>query len=271
MTLDSDEKIGLVAGAGDIPLYYARKARAQGLQLVSIGFTDEISDRLRPHVEKTYSIGLSKVGKMIKAFQEEKIRDVLIMGKVEKEMIFKPQMFDLETLKVLMSLRTHQDKTVLIRVIDELKKRGFNVLDQRECMKELYPAKGVLTRAAPSSKEMEDVEFGIPIAKYMADQEIGQTIVVKNKSVIAVEGVEGTDRALQRGCELSQGKCTAIKVSRTDQDYRFDSPGIGPQTIQKLIDGKASVLALEAERVMVINRETVVDMADRAGLAVVCV
>ena len=99
--------------------------------------------------------------------------------------------------------------------------------------------------------------------------EIGQTIVVKNKKVISVEAIEGTDSTLERGCELSRGKCVAIKVSRTNQDYRYDVPGIGPQTLQNLIKGGASVLAMEAERVMVVNQEEVVEAADRAKISIV--
>ena len=105
----------------------------------------------------------------------------------------------------------------------------------------------------------------------MANQEIGQTIIVKNKTVIAVEGVEGTDQAIARGCRLADGKCVAIKVSRTDQDFRYDCPGIGPQTVESLAEGKASVLALEAGNIMLIDKEKVVARADAAGLSVIWV
>ena len=115
---------------------------------------------------------------------------------------------------------------------------------------------------------MEDIKFGFPIARKLADMEIGQTLVIKNKSVIAVEAFEGTDKAIQRGCELAKGNCVVIKVSRTNQDYRYDSPGIGPQTIKTLIAGGASVLALEAERVMAVEQEQVLKMADEAKMVV---
>ena len=122
-----------------------------------------------------------------------------------------------------------------------------------------------------SCKEIEEIEFGLPIAKKLADMEIGQTIVVKNKMVVAVEAIEGTDKALERGCELSSGKCIAVKVSRTNQDYRYDVPGIGPQTLESLISGGASVLALEAGRVMVVDHLRVVGMADQANMSIVCI
>jgi DUF1009 family protein len=267
------QRIGLIAGAGEIPVYFAKKAHEDGIRIVSVSFTDEIDARLKPFVEKNYSISLAKSGKIFKTLEEENIKDILIIGKVEKKMIFKPQLFDLETLKIMtsMSFQTHQDKTVMLKIIEEIESRGFKVLDQMQWMKELYPGKGVLTRRQPTEKEMADIEFGFPITRYMADQEIGQTIVVKNKTVIAVEAVEGTDLTIERGCELGQEKCAVIKVSRTNQDYRFDSPGIGTQTIERMIRGKASVIAVEAGRIMIVERDKVVEQADRAGISIVCV
>ena len=139
------QRIGLIAGAGEIPVYFAKKAQENGLRIVSVAFTDEIDARLKPFVEKNYSIGLAKSGKIFKILEEENIKDILIIGKVEKKMIFKPQLFDLETLKLIMSFRTHQDKTVMLKIIEEIESRGFKVLDQMEYMKELYPEKGMLT------------------------------------------------------------------------------------------------------------------------------
>ncbi len=267
------QRIGLIAGAGEIPVYFAKKARENGLRIVSVAFTDEIDARLKPFVEKNYSISLAKSGKIFKTLAEENIKDILIIGKVEKKMIFKPQLFDLETLKLMMSMsfRTHQDKTVMLKIIEEIENKGFKVLDQMEYMKELYPEKGVLTRRQPTEKEMADIEFGFPIARYMADQEIGQTLVVKNKTVIAVEAVEGTDQTIERGCGLGQEGCAVIKVSRTNQDYRFDSPGIGTQTLERMIQGKASLVAVEAGRIMIVERDKVVEQADRAGISIVCI
>jgi len=265
------QRIGLIAGAGEIPVYFAKKAHEDGIRIVSVSFTDEIDARLKPFVEKNYSISLAKTGKILKTLEQENIKDILIIGKVEKKMLFKPQLFDLETLKLIMSFRTHQDKTVMLKIIEEIEGRGFKVLDQMDCMKELYPEKGVLTRRQPTKKEMADIEFGFPITRYMADQEIGQTIVVKNKTVIAVEAVEGTDQTIERGCELGQEKCVVIKVSRTNQDYRYDSPGIGTQTIERMIKGKASVIAVEAGRIMIVERDKVLEQADRAGISIVCV
>lgn len=263
------DKIGLIAGSGEVPIYFARKASQLGIKIVSVGFSEEIQNSLTPFSEQSYSIGVGQAGKILNTFQENDVKDLLILGKVDKGIVFKLQKFDLKALKFLKNIVTHEDKVLLLGMIDELKKEGFTVLSQKEFLSEIFPPKGNLTRRGPSKQELEDIEFGLPIARKLADMEIGQTLIVKNKTVVAVEALEGTDRAIQRGCELAQGKCVVIKVSRTNQDYRYDSPGIGPQTIRMLSEG--SVLALESERVMVVEEEKVVDLANQAKIAVTCV
>lgn len=267
----SAQLIGLIAGAGEVPVYFAEKAKARGIKIISISLTDEISTRLAPHVDKNFRINIGQPGKIFKAFKAEDVTGVVIMGKIEKSMIFRLQMVDLEAMRFLKSLKNHQDKSFMLAVIDRVKELGGTVLDQKELVPELFPEKGVLTRKQPSKKILTDIEFGIPIARHMADQEIGQTLVVRNETVIAVEAVEGTDQTIERGCRLANGGCTVVKVSRTDQDYRFDAPGIGPHTVEGMIRGKASALALEAGRVMIIDRQRVVELADKAGLSIVCV
>ena len=269
--IDSAKRIGLLAGAGEVPAYFAQRATQIGIRIISVSFSDEIHARLEPLVERAYSIGIGKTGKIFKTFKDENITDLVMLGKVDKKIIFKPSFFDLRALKFFKNLISQEDKTLLLGVIKEIEKEGFNILDQKELLGEVFPEKGVLTERRPSIKEMEDIKFGIPIAKKLADMEIGQTIVVRNKTVISVEAIEGTDKALERGCELSHGNCVAVKVSRTNQDYRYDVPGIGPQTLESLINGGASVLAVEAGRVMVVDQQKIVEQADRAKISIVCI
>jgi UDP-2,3-diacylglucosamine hydrolase len=263
------KKIGLIAGSGEVPIYFARKASQLGMKIVSVGFSVEIQNGLKPYSEKSYSIGVGQAGKILSRFKENNVKDLLVLGKVDKSIIFKLQKFDLKALKFLKNIVTHEDKVLLLGMIAELDREGFTVLSQKEFLSDIFPPKGNLTRRAPTKQELGDIEFGLPIAQKLADMEIGQTLIVRNKTVVAVEALEGTDRAIQRGCELAQGKCVVIKVSRTNQDYRYDSPGIGPQTIRMLSEG--SVLALEAERVMVVEQEKVLDLANDAKIAVTCV
>ncbi len=271
MTLKAHSRVGIIAGAGEIPVYFAEKAFDDSVELVSIGLSKEIEIRLAPFSAAHYSIGIGRAGKIHETLKKEKVVDLIILGKVEKSLIFKPQLFDFQTVKFLAKLRNREDKTVMVALIEALEEEGFRVMDQRQCMPEAFPNAGILTQRAPSKKEMEDVEFGLPLARKVADLEIGQTIVVKNKTVAAVEGVEGTDKALERGCELAKRKAVAVKVSRTGQDYRYDCPGVGPATVQTLARGGASVLALEAGGVMVVEMEKTVALANEAGLSIVCV
>ena len=268
MPSNPTKKIGLIAGAGEIPIYFARKASLNGIRLISIGFSDEIQSNLFPYSEKCYSFGIGQPSKILETLKKNNVEDLLILGKVDKSVIYKLQLPDLKFIKFLKNNISHEDKTLLLGMIEELEKEGVRVLSQKDFLSEIYPKKGVLTHRKPSPKELEDIKFGFPIARKLADMEIGQTLVVKNKSVIAVEAFEGTDKAIQRGCELVKGNCVVIKVSRTNQDYRYDSPGIGPQTIKTLITGGASVLALEAERVMAVEQEQVLKMADEAKVVV---
>ena len=268
MSSHSTKKIGLIAGAGEIPVYFARKARQNGIKLISVGFTDEIQTSLSPYSEKSYSFGVGQPKKILDTLKKNGVEELLILGKVDKSTIYKLQLPDLKFIQFLKNIVTHEDKVLLLGVINELEKEGVRVLSQKEFLQEIYPSKGVLTQRKPSLKEIEDIEFGFPIARKLADMEIGQTLIVKNKTVIAVEAFEGTDNAIKRGCELAKSNCVVIKVSRTNQDYRYDSPGIGPQTIQTLIAGGASVLALEAERVMAVEQEKLIHMADEAQLVV---
>ena len=266
---DQSRRIGLLAGTGVVPVYFAKRAAKSGIRIVSVSFSDEINAKLEHLVDKAYSIGLGKTGKIFQTFKDENIIDLVMLGKVDKEIIFRPSFFDLRAVKFFKNLLSQEDKTLLLGVIREIEKEGFHVLDQKELLGEVFPGEGVLTERKPSNREMEEIEFGLPIAKKLADMEIGQTIVVKNKMVVAVEAIEGTDRALERGCELSRGKCIAVKVSRTNQDYRYDVPGIGPKTIESLINGKASVLALEAGRVMVVDQPRIVEMANQSNMSIV--
>jgi DUF1009 family protein len=269
MNSESERRIGLLAGAGDIPIYFARKAKQNGIRLVSVGFSSEIQSLLAPYSEKSFSIGVGRWSKISKTLKDQNIQDLLILGKVDKSVIFRPQLFDMRSLKLLNNIRTREDKTLLLGAIDEMAKDGFRVLDQREFMMEIFPAEGVLSKRQPTQEEMQDVAFGFPIAKKMADMEIGQTLIAQNKTVIAVESIEGTDRAIERGCQLSRDHAVVIKVSRTGQDYRYDCPGIGPQTLEGMAKGGARVLALEADRVLLVEQARVLEIADRAGIAVV--
>ena len=263
--------IGLIAGAGSVPIFFAKKAAEKGFPVVSVALSTSIEKALKPYVKKNYSVGIGKSEKIIQLLRRENVQSLLMLGKVDKSILFQPQLFDLRSLKFLKRLTTNEDKTLLASVIQELESEGFLVLNQKEYLGELFPSKGILTKKKPDKEAMIDVEYGMPIAKQLADMEIGQTIVVKNKTVIAVEAIEGTDKTIERGCSITKKGCVAVKVSRTGQDYRYDAPGIGEKTIETLIRGKASALAIEAEGVMIPEMEEVIKIANLASFPIIAV
>ena len=162
-------RIGLIAGSGAVPIYFARKASQLGMKIVSVGFSEEIQNGLAPFSEKSYFIGVGQAGKILETFQQNDIKDLLILGKVEKSIIFKLQKFDLKALKFLKNIVTNEDKVLLLGMIGELEKEGFKVLSQKEFLADIFPAKGNLTLRAPNKKELADIEFGLPIARKLAD------------------------------------------------------------------------------------------------------
>jgi DUF1009 family protein len=155
-------KIGLIAGTGEIPIYFARKAQQNGTELISIGFSDEIQSNLSPYSKKCYSFGVGQPGKIIDALKKNNVEDLLILGKVDKSIIYKLQLPDLKFIKFLKNIVTHEDKILLLGVINEFEKEGMRVLNQKDFLAEVYPKTGVLTRRKLSQKEVEDIEFGLP-------------------------------------------------------------------------------------------------------------
>ena len=268
---NNQDLIGLIAGTGEIPLYFARMAEKKGIKIVAIAFSNAIEKTLRPYTKKSYSIGFWKSETILQTLQQENVTSLLMLGKIDKRIVFKPQFPEMRSLRFLKRMLNHDDKTLLEGVLSELEKEGISVLSQRDYLPELFPCQGVLTQRQPTEDEMADVKYGFSLARKMADLEVGQTVAVKNKTAVAIEALEGTDRALERGCELSGGKCVAVKVSRTNQDFRFDCPGVGVKTIETLAKGDASVLAIEAGRVMIIGLNEVIKKADEENITLVAI
>ena len=263
------EKIGLLAGSGNSPLLAAQCANQQGIPVVSILFSGENQGPLEALSENSYSIGVGQISKIIKTLHAEKVKDVLLMGKINKEVIFNKKAFDLKALKLLAKMKMRDDGSFQQIILEEFQREGIRVLDQTLLLRDYLPQPGVLGRKKADKRELKDIAFGFPIAKKIADMEIGQTIVVKDGTVVAVESMEGSDRAIQRGCEIAGPGAVIIKVSRPRQDWRFDVPTIGLKTIQTAAQGKAAVLAVEAGRMLFVEKEEGIRLADSKKLALV--
>ncbi len=264
------KKIGLMAGWGDLPRAICIEARKMGNSIFVVGLEPLADESLREHADEIEFISVGKLGKVIKSFKKAGVKDVVLAGKVPKSLMYKSKIVpDLRAARFIMSLKDRKDDTILLALSDELGKDGLSLLETTAFTEGIMADEGVMTSVKPKKHHMKDIEFGLPIAKGIGGMDIGQSIVVKNKAVMAVEAIEGTDEAIIRGGELAGGDAVAIKVAKPGQDLRFDVPGIGKRTISSMSSAGVSVLAVEAGACIIIDKEDVLGKADELGISIV--
>jgi len=271
-----DPPIGLLAGSGRFPILFAEAARRQGLKVACVGIRFEASESLRDLCDSFEVVGVSKLGGMIRSFRRQGARRVVMAGKVTKSVMYTPGRLlrlwpDYRMARFwLHSLADKRDDSILLGVIAEFERDGMSFASALDYCPELLVTQGVLTRRRPSAAEMKDVEFGWMLAKEMGRLDVGQSVAIKECAAVAVEAIEGTDRCIERAGQLCRaGGWTLVKVAKPQQDMRFDVPTIGVTTIDNLHKAGARVLAIEANRTIVIDQPDVVALADRYGMTIV--
>lgn len=278
MTLETKQApIGLLAGSGRFPIAFAEKARMLRLPVVCVGIYDEASPELIPMVDRFYWTGVAKMGRMIRCFKREGCKHVVMAGKVQKIKMHTPMRWlrllpDWRTLRwwFRRNRKDNKDDSLLLGLIDEFASDGLIFASALDFCPELLVKAGVLTRRAPNAAELADIEFGWALAKEMGRLDVGQSVVVKERSALAVEAIEGTDQAILRaGTLCPRGGFTVVKVAKPQQDMRFDVPTIGLATIENIKKAGGSVLAVEAEKTIILDEPQVVALADRYGIAIV--
>src|ERR1051325_2625722 len=249
----SPNALGIIAGNRSLPLAVAREARAAGIaRLVAVAFEDETNPELAGLVDEIVWLKVGQLKKMIDAFASRGISQCVMVGQIAPKNLFDVRP-DLRAMGLLLRLKEKNAHTIFGAIADELKKEGVELISAMPWLKTQMPSAGFrIGRITPEQEE--DLAFGFKIAKAISRLEIGQTVVVKNGTVLAVEGFEGTDRCLQRGGELAgkQGAAVAVKVARDKADFRFDIPCLGPQTLQAAAQGRISTLAFEADRAILL-------------------
>jgi len=262
-------KIGLIAGNGAFPLAFARAAREKGMLVVAVAHEGETLPELADLVNGIFWVKVGQLGKIIAVFKEQGIHDVLMAGGIKKTRLFKGGMPDLRGAALLAKMLYKKDDSILRAVAAELESEGITVRESTLLLDNLLAAPGVLTRRKPSRDERLDIQYGWQLAKEIGRLDIGQTVVVKDQAVLAVEAIEGTDEAIRRGGALCGQGAVVVKTCKPQQDLRFDLPAIGSLTISTMEQVKASCLAIEAGKTIIIEREQVVQEADRAGITIV--
>ncbi len=263
-------KIGLIAGNGTFPIAFARAAKEKGMRVVAVAHEGETQPELSQWVDAIFWIKVGQLGKLISIFKEQDVHDVLMAGGIKKTRLF-GGMPDLRAAALLAKMLYKKDDSILRAVATELESEGIRVRESTLYLDNLLAPAGVLTRKRPSKDEQKDIEFGWEMAKEIGRLDIGQTVVVKGRAVLAVEAIEGTDETIRRGGRLCGRGAVVVKICKPQQDLRFDLPAVGLQTIKTMLEVNAACLAVEAGKTILFDREAVAAEADRAGISIVAV
>lgn len=254
-----------------MPVEVAGSAKAQGLRVVAVGLVPGVDTELKSAVDAYYEVNIGRIGKIFRILHQEGVTDVTMIGKVTKEVLYRVGgvIPDWRAVKLLASLPDRKDDTVMNAIVDALQTEGFRVMNQTELIRPLLPKAGVLTKRQPTAAELADMEFGFRMAKAIGGLDIGQTVVVKNLAVMAVEAIEGTDQCILRGGALGKGRVVVAKTAKPHQDQRFDIPGFGTTTLESMIKAGATGIVLEAGGALIAEREKTLALADAHNITIV--
>ncbi len=265
-------RIGLVAGEGRLPAVFAAVAKAKGDTVIAFGIKGVTSDDLEKCVDKMHWVPWGSLQKAALLLVTERIRKIIMLGKIKKDILFNSEeSLDVNAKKIFDKIKDKKDYAVLNGIKGFLEKFGVEIIDSTTYLKELIPAKGMIAGREPSAEEWNDINYGEKIAKSLSNFDIGQTIAVKERTVIAVEAMEGTDRTIERAGSLVNGGFVVVKVARPGQDMRFDVPLVGLDTVKALAKSGAGVLAMEAGKTLLMDKEEVVKFAVRNNISIVII
>jgi DUF1009 family protein len=263
------ENIGLIAGNNRFPFLVAQEIKRRGERVICIALKEEADQNLGKICDKTYWLSVGKFQKIIDTLKSENVKTVIMAGQVKHVKIYSAISMDLRSIKVMGSLINKKTDTILKTIADEFEKDGMHLMASHAYLKHLLAPKGLIVGKKLSSDENKDVEFGYKIAKGIAGLDIGQTVVVKDKSVLAVESVEGTDECIKRAYALGGQNSIVVKVAKPNQDFRFDVPVIGLSTIDNLKENKVRAMAIESGVTLILDKDELVEKAKKLGTTII--
>jgi UDP-2,3-diacylglucosamine hydrolase len=263
------KKLGLIAGNGRFPLIFAAEAKRAGYRVTAVAHRGETDAAIEQAADEVTWIYVGQLGKIIKTFQRSEVTEAVMAGGIRKVKLFGNFRPDFRGARFLAKIKSREDDALLRGIAAELAEDGIQILESTLCVPHIISTEGVLTKRAPRPDEWDDIRLGFRTAKEIGRLGIGQTVIVKKQVVLAVEAVEGTDGAIQRGGTLAKSGCVVVKVSKPQQDLRFDVPAIGVDTVRCLLEARASVLAVEAGRTILLEKEKLLEQADLHGISIV--
>ena len=263
--------IALIAGNGIYPETFVAAARKAGVaRLVAAAFLQETKPSLSSMVDSIAWFRVGQLGKMISFLKKEGVRQAVMVGQIAPKNLF-DLMPDFRTLLMLAKLKRRNAETLFGAIADELLKDGITLLPATTFLEHLMPSTGHVAGPLLKKRRWEDAEYGFRIAKETSRLDIGQTVIVKNGTVLAVKAFEGTNAAMKRGGEMGKGGATMVKVSKPDQDMRFDVPVVGPDTIRNAAESNVDVIAVEAGKTLLLGREELMNECQRLKISLVAV
>jgi len=264
--------LGLIAGNGRFPFLFAEAARARGVSVAAVAIREETDPALERCVDRSAWFHVGQLSAMIDFLKSAGCTEAVMAGQVRLRLIYQDfgeLAADPLASELVARIADRRGDSVLAAVAGVLETHGIRLRESTLFLEHLVAASGSIAGRAPTPAEEEDIAFGWGIAKQLAALAIGQTVVVKDRAVIAVEAIEGTDACIRRAGALGRGGVVVVKVSRPDQDMRFDVPVVGAATVRALAEAKAAAMAVEAGRTLILDRDEVVRLADEAGIALV--
>jgi UDP-2,3-diacylglucosamine hydrolase len=263
-------RYGLIAGNGRFPFLILDAARSRGLEMVVVAIKEEAFEEINERAKTVHWISLGELGKLIRIFKQEGVTQAVMAGQVKHKQIFSSIVPDLKLIRLLASLKAKNTDSLIGAVAKVLEEEGVTLLESTAFLEPLLPEPGVLTRRVPDEAESKDIAYGRRIAHEIARMDIGQSIAVRDQACVAVEAMEGTDAVIQRAAAITGNqRITIIKVSKPNQDMRFDVPVIGLPTVQLMAEVNASALAIDARKTLLIDRDKLVDFANQHDISIV--
>ncbi|MBW2042387.1 MAG: UDP-2,3-diacylglucosamine diphosphatase LpxI [Deltaproteobacteria bacterium] len=262
-------RIGLIAGGGQFPLLFSKRAKEKGFVVYAAAYRNEADPRLADGVEAIEWLHLGQVRRLIRFFKKNDVTEAVMMGSIQKTRMFSDVRPDPKAVSLLLKMFSTHDDGVLRAFAGALEKEGIRIRPSTFLLPDLLAPEGVWTRRRPSRSEAADIALGWACARKIGGLDIGQCVVVGGGTILAVEAIEGTDAALSRGGRLGSGNAVAVKVCKPNQDTRFDIPAVGSSTVCVMQGAGISALAVEAGKTVVFDRKEMIELADGFGIAIV--
>jgi len=267
--MNGQANIGVIAGGGQFPKLFIDAAKETGRKSVVVGFKGETADAVVEAADQFCWVKLGQLGKVIRFFKKNNVAEAVFLGTITKTRMFRDVFFDFKGLSLWNKIDRRHDDALLRAVAAVLEDDGISIVESTRYLQKLLFPEGVLTKKVPNKKQRDDIEFGWTMAKAIGKLDIGQCVVVRDKTVLAVESIEGTDAAILRGGSLGKEKVVVVKVHKPGQDFRFDLPATGLKTIESIKKVNGAVLAVEAGKSLLFDSEDMIRAADESGIVVV--